>query len=331
MPWYTSVPALTPVAAWDAMNFDGLLRDQVGTCHIAVAGAQLMASPYTGIGGEEKPWPLSAPLTMPAPPYVLAAFVRHQRKGLVFCKALNSNWNYWFGQESNGVMYQAGASDSGSVGAGPAFGTPKFLALVVTASGASFYCNGAWTSTSVPLAWIGDQIGYVGYQANGNEYNFSGDEAFHAAGLWTGAANLSDLQALEAACRAALVPPPAAAHFCDLVPLRSPQSEQWDQPGPYAGRMLPAQGLRRDVYFGGGGRIAGTVKEKGTPDQPLVREVLLWSESTRTLVASTWSAPDGSYVFDGLDRTQRYTVLAYDYTHAYRAVVADNLTPEAMP
>lgn len=331
MPWYTAVPALTPVAAWDAMTFDGLLRDQVGTCHIAVAGSPLMAFPYASIVGEEKPWPLSAPLTMPAPPYVLAAFVRHQRRGVVFCKGLNSDWNYWFGQIETGVMYQGGASAYGSVGAGPAFGTPKFLALVVTASGASFYCNGAWTSTSVPLAWIGDQIGYVGYLANGNEYNFSSDEAFHAAGLWTGAANLSDVQALEAACRAALVPPPAGARFSWGERLVSPQSDQWNQPGVYPAVTRAAPPARANIYFGGNGRIVGTVKEKGTPDRPLVREVLLWSENTRTLVASTWSAADGSYAFDGLDRAQRYTVLAYDYTHTYRAVVADNLTPEVMP
>ena len=88
---------------------------------------------------------------------------------------------------------------------------------------------------------------------------------------------------------------------------------------------------RRDIYFGGNGQITGTVKEKGQPDQPLVRQVLLYSENTHTLVASTWSHADGSYRFEQLDRDQRYTVISTDYQHLYRAVIADNLTPELMP
>ncbi|GAB4112221.1 MAG: hypothetical protein Fur0019_18780 [Tibeticola sp.] len=181
------------------------------------------------------------------------------------------------------------------------------------------------------LNWIGDQIGYVGFMANGNEYNFDADEAFFAAGLWTGAATLGDLQSLEAACRAAMAPPAASARFVELLRLCSPQSDQWNQPGPYAGVLRDPQPRRRDQYFGGRGRIAGTVKEKGSPDQPLVREVLLWSEATRTLVASTWSAPDGIYAFDNLDMAQRYTVVSYDHKQMYRAVIADNLRPEMMP
>ena len=37
-----------------------------------------------------------------------------------------------------------------------------------------------------------------------------------------------------------------------------------------------------------------------------------------------------TYVFDRIDPTLRYTVLSYDHTNAYRAVVADNLVPEPM-
>ena len=78
-------------------------------------------------------------------------------------------------------------------------------------------------------------------------------------------------------------------------------------------------------------QITGTVKEKGQPDQPLVRRVQLVSENTRVLVAETWSDTTGAYRFELLDLSQRYTVVSYDYKQMYRAVIADNLRPEMMP
>ena len=78
-------------------------------------------------------------------------------------------------------------------------------------------------------------------------------------------------------------------------------------------------------------QITGTVKEKGQPDQPLVRQVLLYSENTHVLVASTWSQADGTYRFERIDPQQCYTVISTDYRQLYRAVIADNLRPELMP
>jgi hypothetical protein len=73
----------------------------------------------------------------------------------------------------------------------------------------------------------------------------------------------------------------------------------------------------------------GTVKLKSSPSNvPLVRKVLLFSEQSNTLVAQTWSNSSGDYAFDCLDLNQKYSVIAYDYKQNYRAVIADNLTPE---
>ena len=93
----------------------------------------------------------------------------------------------------------------------------------------------------------------------------------------------------------------------------------------------PEIGAIRAQFFGGNGQITGTVKEKGQPDQPLVRQVLLYSENTHALVASTWSQADGTYRFERIDPQQRYTVISTDYRQMYRAVIADNLRPELMP
>lgn len=88
----------------------------------------------------------------------------------------------------------------------------------------------------------------------------------------------------------------------------------------------------RDVYFGGSGKITGTVKEKGSPNFPLRRRVCLIEEASRMLIRDTWSdALTGAYSFDNVDITRKYTVLSYDHTRVYRAVVADGQVPELMP
>lgn len=88
-----------------------------------------------------------------------------------------------------------------------------------------------------------------------------------------------------------------------------------------------------DVILGGNGRIAGTVKEKGTPaNVPVWRRVRLFQERAAILIAETWSDPvTGAYAFTHIKRDEVYFVLAFDHTGDYRGVVADNLTPEAMP
>jgi hypothetical protein len=116
-----------------------------------------------------------------------------------------------------------------------------------------------------------------------------------------------------------------------LSRLNSPSSDLWNRPGGYDFQFRPIQASRRNAYFSGNGFIAGTTKEKGTPDHPKVARVQLISENTSTMVAETWSDASGNYRFENLDRNQRYTVIGYDREHLYRAVIADNLTPEPMP
>jgi hypothetical protein len=83
--------------------------------------------------------------------------------------------------------------------------------------------------------------------------------------------------------------------------------------------------------IGGNGRIYGTVKIKGVPNLPVSRRVRLFRELDGLCLAETWSnAVTGEYEFLGFDPTYRYTVLTYDYQQNFRAVVADNLIPEAV-
>lgn len=90
--------------------------------------------------------------------------------------------------------------------------------------------------------------------------------------------------------------------------------------------------LMFDIYHGGNGRVSGTVKIKGTPDYAVRRRVRLIRDRDGKMIREMWSnATTGAYQFDYVDERERYTVLAYDYAQNFRAVVADNLTPEIIP
>lgn len=331
MAWWDSVASLTPVAAWDALHFSGgQLQDQVGSNAITVQGGVATPFPLYGLYGQDKPWPLTTPLALSGD-FVLMGFVMHVSRGLVFYKALSDSSSYFLDQESNGAIYQYANGSGGQVGSGPAWGTHKFMVLVVSPTSARVYLNNDWAGAAFARSWVADTVGGIGYYADGNEYNLGGSERFFAAGLWSGAGSLADLRALESACRAALVGPPVGVHSAALARWHSPNTELWSQPGSYSPWVRALASSRRDIYFGGNGQITGTVKEKGQPDQPLVRQVLLYSENTHQLVADVWSDAAGNYRFEWLDPAQRYTVISTDYRQMYRAVIADNLRPEAMP
>ena len=90
---------------------------------------------------------------------------------------------------------------------------------------------------------------------------------------------------------------------------------------------------KRNHYYHGDHRIAGTVKEKGPQvDLPVSRRVLLIDERTNFVVRETWSdAATGAYTFNYINPEIQYLVISYDYQQNFRAAVADNLTAEPMP
>lgn len=87
-----------------------------------------------------------------------------------------------------------------------------------------------------------------------------------------------------------------------------------------------------DIEDGGVGRITGTVKEKGSPaNTPLRRRVVLQSHRDKRTVRETISdAGTGVYEFLEIAMGRTYDVISYDHTGIYRAVIADNLSPELM-
>jgi hypothetical protein len=82
----------------------------------------------------------------------------------------------------------------------------------------------------------------------------------------------------------------------------------------------------------GRGSIVGTVKEKGAPNMPVKRRVILVDERSMSAFAETWSdTVTGAYRFDNLDTALKFTVLSYDHTGNYRAVIADGQVPVWSP
>ena len=91
-----------------------------------------------------------------------------------------------------------------------------------------------------------------------------------------------------------------------------------------------------DYVMGGNGldRVRGRTVEQednNSPKVPVSRRVRLYRDRDGLLIREAWSNAQGDYEFPRIDSTTAYTVLSYDHEGDFRAVVADRVTPEAMP
>lgn len=105
-----------------------------------------------------------------------------------------------------------------------------------------------------------------------------------------------------------------------LVPKPSIETAAFDKTGDF-------------LICGGQGRVPGTVKRDADPtDLPLRRRVRLIREIDGRVIRETWSdVTTGEYLFTGVSEHETYTVISYDHERNYRAVAADNITPEVLP
>jgi hypothetical protein len=215
-------------------------------------------------------------------------------------------------------------------------GSPHHVAVVRSAGYLMFFVDGI--QDGVPLAYSADLATNVAYLGIGAQlasrnatYDFIG--------------SLADLRITKGLARYTTdFTPPGALEYFDWTDVNNAAPKQIEDVSSYAPYTPPAAlAIKADLptpvianpggtLFGGRGRIAGTVKEKGTPDAPVYRRVRLFNDRDGQCVAETWSDPaTGVYVFEYINAALKYTVLSYDHTGQFRAVVADNLTPEIMP
>lgn len=97
--------------------------------------------------------------------------------------------------------------------------------------------------------------------------------------------------------------------------------------------VMPGMHSSRDLScLGGNGRIHGDVKKVGSPDAPVWRRVRLFTRREGILVREQWSdAVTGAYSFEYINPSLEYTIVAYDHTGVYQAVISDNPTIDLMP
>lgn len=263
-----------------------------------------------------------------------------------------SRWNSGFG---DGAAVTGGVNDGAKpmvdlLGIAPTFNVGQRMILRCEVIVGAFDANGVpwarliqFSANGVLMFQVGDAAyrgklipGVFLYGATGRVHTITGGTPSGLPAFPATVGVNADDELLPLAGGPTSVPPNPAAnigvnHNVDLSRRNSPSSDLWSRGGGYDWHFHPIPNGRKDIHFSGHGVIAGTVKEKGQPDQPLVRRVQLISENTCVLVAETWSDTTGAYRFELIDPAQRYTVVSYDYKQMYRAVIADNLRPEMMP
>jgi len=114
-----------------------------------------------------------------------------------------------------------------------------------------------------------------------------------------------------------------SASLATYAPGRRDMSVRHDQ-------ALDMRPRRTDMRIAGMYRLAGTTAVAGSPDVPVARLVRLYHSRFASFCArETLSAADGSWSFTCLDRGP-WTVIAFDHTGEYNAVVAANILGEPM-
>lgn len=334
MSWWDYVPALTPVAAWEAISTftdSGQLKlqDKVGTKHVALRNSNAQFFPgdidYLCIkGGDDYMWPMDAQVNVPTAATIVF-FCKHVGRGLAYYKEPGDPSSYFMDQESSGYFYQYNNNTGGAVGTAPAFGEWKFMALSISATDARMYCNGAWAGATFSRDWIPPHIKGMGYYTDGNEYNLGGSERFVAGGVWSGAATLEELQTLESAIRDALAQTQTVSGVSgSLAVTRHINNDLALIPGqPPTRSGLFVRGCK-NLYHKGGAVISGVVTVENVP---AARKVRIFDRGAGLLWGETMSTPNGAFTFENLDPEKEYFVVAFDHLRTYNAVISDMMVP----
>ena len=208
-----------------------------------------------------------------------------------------------------------------------AYGTLLHVCVRSTGGVVSLHINGQ-VDRSVAYAYtsVGGQMS-VGFSDFGsNFYPFNGvlDEfAVWQRGL-SDAEILASAQAVDSVGGAGALSEPRIG----TVPLRGVVAASAAVGSPSILRALCSD-VALDIEFGGRGRIYGTVSIKVTPSNvPVARRVRLLRSRDSYLARETWSKPDGTYSFDGINEQYEYDVVVFDHELNYFSQVANNKKPE---
>jgi hypothetical protein len=230
-PWYSAVPALAAVHAFDALAFtasgDQKFTDRAGGLRtltpietanfgtLAVNnGLQMVAASGLSYGLE-----LSGARITPANESVLIFFSRYNSpvpgSGIIGWANPDrvgggANVSYFTGEFNDTAPFTLGSiiAAPGSVarnvlGNYTPSGTPFFLALAFSGGNVRAYANGGWIGSAIAKSGVPTTADRVGWY-DSTTFALKSNDHFIAASYHTGTATLADLQTLEDACRAEL-------------------------------------------------------------------------------------------------------------------------------
>jgi hypothetical protein len=332
MSWWTTISGLTPIVAYDALRTSGAqLLDGVASNHLtSTALIQPFHWQYKGVAGNSNPLLMTSSVTLPAAA-VVAAFVKYSHVYTLWSWGVAGNTTM-FNYAADSMFYFSAGSSWASTGAaqsGLLLNQYVFLAIVKGATQFVLYVNGTQLGAATWNTFLPASLDRIGHIGNGNSYNLQPSDTLHAAGIWSGIATQAELRAMEAAARAELAGDTTGSYrgmYAPVGKLNLAPPQQLDRTG-LKGRALSAGLGAHNYYFTGPGQILGTIKN--SPSTPVQRKVLLMDESSHLIVRSTWShATTGAYAFTNIPLNRRYTVLSYDHTETYRAVIADRVLAE---
>ena len=325
MAWYNMVPALTPLAVFDAdsTQVSGALQDRSGlSITLALNNQPVRAAPGDTMtaplrkavrGSADRvqysravSFPstgLFVALLRPTGPVVLNA---SRAGGEGYLLAFNASTKKWYQAE-----YQPTDVITDFVW--------QVVALWWDATSYRIFVNDNWGGAAVN--WVYKPSTLLGMVYSKLHY-LNGSLSAH--GLFSGAATLSDIQAIatELNSQFLLPPPQGLSTQPQLAPVYLNPLAQ--QPGPPRTRGLTVLRAWKNIYQGGSGTIQGTVTIETIPG---ARQVRLFDKRTGLVIGETWSTVTGHYEFNNIDPTREYFVVAHDHLRVYNAVVQDMLTP----
>ena len=94
--------------------------------------------------------------------------------------------------------------------------------------------------------------------------------------------------------------------------------------------ILQLSVVDRSNHYGTGyiaGTADGIVTVAGLPASRAIYLYALYNYKPMVLVAKTWSTDNGNYIFDRIDPSLRYLVMARDYSEQYEPFAYDYVVP----
>ena len=155
MTWWTTVPGLTPVAAYDAGRVSGAqLLDGVGSNHIT-ATATLVTADFIrkNIKGNNAPMTIATPIPVPVTG-VIAGFWRvdtHATPTVLLAKTAGGGGDYMLHLSANGNGWYATANGVGMQygGGSTTWDADHFVAMVTRGTDSILYIDGVQVGTAL--------------------------------------------------------------------------------------------------------------------------------------------------------------------------------------